>query len=303
MLLDHQHLAAFQAVIDEGSFEAAARVLHISRGAVSQRIRLLEERIGQVLIRRAQPCTPTQAGQALARMARQVQLLHGETLRELGRWPADARSQIAIAVNADSLATWFLAALAPAAQSAGVVFDVRVDDQDHTAALLRDGTVLAAVTAQPVPVQGCRVEKLGAMRYLAVCSQAFKRQWFTGGVNAQTLAVAPHLVFNRKDALQAAFIRQLLERDKRRFAGALPKPPAHYIPASAGFLEAAALGLGWGMVPETMAAEALQHGLVQELVPARYVDVPLHWQHWRLDSAALRALTAGVKAAAKKALR
>jgi LysR family transcriptional regulator, chromosome initiation inhibitor len=303
MLLDHQQLAAFQAVLDEGSFEAAARVLHLTRGAISQRIRLLEERVGQVLIRRAQPCTPTHAGVALSRMARQVQLLHGEALRALGQWPASERSQIAIAVNADSLATWFLAALAPAAQSHGVSFDLRADDQDHTAALLRDGTVLAAVTAEPVPVQGCKVEKLGAMRYLAVCSPTFKRQWFASGVNLQTLGLAPHLIFNRKDTLQSKFIQQWMQRTKGARAAALPKPPAHYIPTSSGFLEAAELNIGWGMVPETMATDALRRGAVCELVPGQHLDVPLYWQHWRLDSLALRTLTQAVKQAAARVLR
>jgi LysR family transcriptional regulator, chromosome initiation inhibitor len=303
MLLDHHQLAAFQAVLDEGSFEAAARLLHITRGAVSQRVRLLEERVGQVLIRRAQPCTATHAGIALLRMARQVQLLHGETLRELGQWPSGARSHIAIAVNADSLATWFLPALAPAAQSSGVTFDLRMDDQDHTAAMLRDGTVLAAVTAEPVPVQGCRVEKLGAMRYVAVCSARFKRQWFTQGVTAENLNRAPHLVFNRKDLLQAHFIKKLVQRvTPGKSAAPLPKPPAHYIPEPRGFLVAAALDLGWGMAPQSMAQDDLRTGALQELVPGMYLDVAMYWQHWRLDSQALHTLTKAVKQAAAAVL-
>jgi LysR family transcriptional regulator, chromosome initiation inhibitor len=75
MQIDSRQLTAFAAVLREGSFEAAARSLHLTPSAVSQRIKLLEERLGRVLIRRAAPCTATGAGQALQRHAQQLQLL------------------------------------------------------------------------------------------------------------------------------------------------------------------------------------------------------------------------------------
>ncbi|UUZ49085.1 hypothetical protein LP420_00900 [Massilia sp. B-10] len=36
-----------------------------------------------------------------------------------------------------------------------MLMEVTVDDQDHTAAWLRSGTVLAAVTGAPHPASGC----------------------------------------------------------------------------------------------------------------------------------------------------
>ena len=47
---DWDLLASWVAVIESGSVSDAARLLRISQAAVSQRIKLLEERVGQVLL-------------------------------------------------------------------------------------------------------------------------------------------------------------------------------------------------------------------------------------------------------------
>src|SRR5918993_3711468 len=160
--LDSEQLATLAAVVQEGSFDAAARALHVTPSAVSQRIKSLEQDVGQVLVRRAKPCRATDAGRPLLRLAGQIALLERESLTVARGAPA---TRVAMVANGDSLATWFLPALA--ALPPHVLVDVRVEDQDHTAELLRDGTVMAAVTSQPEAVQGCRVERLGAMRYVA----------------------------------------------------------------------------------------------------------------------------------------
>ena len=57
------------------------------------------------------------------------------------------------------------------------------------------------------------------------------------------------------------------------------------------------------MMPEQLADPDLAAGRLVELAPGRSLDVPLHWQHWRLDSTVLAALTEAVRAAAREALR
>ena len=57
-------LDALVAIADHGSFEAAARVLHVTASAVSQRIRALESIAGQVGVSRTAPCRPTPSGWA-----------------------------------------------------------------------------------------------------------------------------------------------------------------------------------------------------------------------------------------------
>lgn len=294
MSIDSSQLAAFAAVVQEGSFERAAGTLHITRSAVSQRVKLLEERIGQVLIRRASPCTPTQAGQALLRHAQQVALSEAQALQALGVAP-QAGAHLAVGVNADSLATWFVAAMAEARQSMAMTFDVHVEDQDHSSQLLREGRVMAAVTAEPRPVQGCRAIRLGTMRYRALASPAFMAQFFSQGVDAASLAAAPTLVFNRKDSLQQRFMQRITRR-------ALT-PPVLWIPSSHAFVEACLAGLGWGMNPEGLVQPLLASGQLVEVAPGKSVDVPLYWQCWRLDVAALSALTEAVQRQAALSLR
>ncbi|MFC4765175.1 LysR family transcriptional regulator ArgP [Dyella koreensis] len=297
MSLLNPQLSAFAAVLSEGSFESAARRLSITPSAISQRIKVLEDRLGQVLILRQSPCRATEAGQRLLRSVQQMQLLEAETLEDFAieRTSHTAPTTIAIGVNADSLATWFLGALAELHQQYQLLFDVRVEDQDHSTDLLRDGSVLGAITSEAHPVQGCTVRKLGVMRYLPVASPAFVARHFAKGLDATSLGQAPMLVFNRKDALQWRFMRSVT---RARLA-----PPMHYLPSSTGFVEAAALGLGWAMAPESMLQKALSEGEVQAIAPHRWLDVPLYWQHWSIRSAMLDRLTDALMLAARRDLR
>ncbi|HLL69320.1 MAG TPA: LysR family transcriptional regulator ArgP [Micromonosporaceae bacterium] len=297
MPLDSVQLVTFHAVVREGSFESAARWLRVTPSAVSQRIKALEQAVGQTLVRRTKPCQPTEAGRPLFRLAGQFALLEREAL-EAARGALDDGStgtRVTVVVNADSLITWFLGALAGLPEGLALRFDLHRDDQDHTADLLRDGSAMAAVTAQNVAVQGCRVERLGAMRYHAVASPDLWRRYFADGGGASGLAAAPMIVFDRKDRLQHRFLGTLTRRRVH--------PPIHYVPSAWAFTEAIRLGLGWGMVPEQIARGDLTAGRYVELAAGRHLDVPLYWQCWRLESTVLAALTASVKAAAAAALR
>ncbi|WP_368041004.1 LysR family transcriptional regulator ArgP [Cupriavidus gilardii] len=302
MKIDNGQLAAFAAVLQEGSFEAAARRLHVTPSAISQRMRQLEERLGQVLLQRGSPCQPTAAGRTLARYTEQLALLEAETLAELGdgnglRGKDGMPLRVPLAVNADSLDSWFPASFDALPAEPAMVFDLRVEDQDHSATLLREGVVMAAVSASAEPVQGCTVEPLGIMRYLGVASPALIAEAFAGGVDAASLARTPMLAFNRKDALQARFIALLIGFDFQQ-----PLPPTHYVPSTAGFVAFAQRGLGWGMMPEPFVREPLAHGTLAEFAPGRHLDVPLYWHRWRLRSPALDAITVAVRQAASKSL-
>ncbi|WP_442875822.1 LysR family transcriptional regulator ArgP [Amycolatopsis sp. NBC_01488] len=279
------------AVVDEQSFDAAAAVLHVTPSAVSQRIKALEQRTGRVLLLRTKPISLTASGQVLIRFARSLAQLEQDALAELG---LDSPTRtVSIAVNADSLATWFLRSLARLPSSLSICFDLQREDQDHTAALLREGLVMAAVTASPQPVQGCTSVRLGRMRYRAMASPAFLAQRLASPLSA-SLPNAPVIMFDRKDDLQDRFLRALTRR--RNFTLV-----RHHIPASESFVDAVAAGLGWGMVPEIQAAS--RGDALVDLAPDRPLDVPLHWQQWKLDSPALAAVAEAVAAGAKDALR
>ncbi len=295
-MLDYAALSALAAVVQEGSFERAARTLHVTPSAVSQRIRLLEERLGCALVVRDHPCRATEAGQRLCRHVDQVRLLehalHG-ALPALAPAP-EARVRLPVAVNADSLATWFMPAVAAFAAQAPVLLDVQVDDQEHTAERLRSGAVLAAVTARAQPVVGCNTRPLGEMRYLAVATPTFVARHFAGGVGAASLARAPSLMFSLKDDLQTQWVRRLCRREVEL--------PRHMLPSTQAFVDAALGDMGWGLHPQALIAPLLAAGRLVELVPDSPLDVPLHWQHARAASALIDGLSGAVLAAASTAL-
>lgn len=296
-MLDYASLFALSAVIREGSFERAARALNVTPSAISQRIRLLEERMGCALVVRGQPCQATETGRLLCQHVDRVRLLEQELHEAMPALFADGplRVTLPIAVNADSLATWFAPALASFAAHAPVLMDVTIDDQDHTSEWLRSGKVLAAITAADRPTSGCNSLPLGAMRYLAVASPAFMAKHFPISIDPDSLARAPSLVFNAKDALQARWTQHLCQREVEL--------PRHTLPSPQAFVTATLAGMGWGMHPEALVAPHLAEGSLVELVPGTPLDIPLHWQYARTASSLLEGMTRQILAAARAALR
>ncbi|MFG2747866.1 LysR family transcriptional regulator ArgP [Streptomyces xanthophaeus] len=285
------------AVVDEGTFDAAAAALHVTPSAVSQRVKALEQRTGRVLLMRTKPVRATESGQVVVRFARQLARLERDARAELGMAEGMGPVRLPIAVNADSLATWFLPALSRVPQDPPVCFELHREDESYTTALLREGQVMAAVTSSPDPVAGCTVRRLGLARYLPVASPAFAARYLTGAL-AQDLQEVPTIVFDRKDDLQDAFVRTLARRP-RGGAG----PVRHHMPTSEGFRDAVVAGLGWGLVPEPQAAPLVRSGELVLLAPRRPMDVPLYWQQWKLDSPVLSAVADVIAAAAAEALR
>ena len=289
MQIDGQQLAAFAAVIEHGSFEAAAEHLHVTPSAVSQRIKALEQRVGQVLVRREKPTVATPAGVPLLRLAAQTRLLESEALADMGGGSSE-RTRVAIAVNADSMSTWFTTVLDGLPE---VLFDLRIEDQDHSARLLREGAVMGAVTTERAPVPGCRVMPLGVMRYVPVANAVFRERYLGEGFTADAVACAPSLAWNRDDALQDMLISKAFHRGVTR--------PVHYVPTAEGFASAVRAGLGWGMFPTGSAAPHLADGSFVRIADV-HLDVPLFWQCWKLDSPLIDTVTGAVRAAAKPRL-
>ncbi len=291
MELDLSQLRALDATAREGTLEAAGRALHVTPSAISQRLRALEVATGRILLVRTKPVRVTESGQAVLRLARQVALLAADVARELdGDASAQGVPTLPVAVNADSMATWILPALAPLAGD--VCFDLHREDQERTSALLRSGAVMAAVTAEADPVPGCTSTRLGGMRYRAMATPGFVQRWLPAGPTPDALARAPVVVFDRADDLQQRYLRTRAGDDLH--------PPMHYVPASADFVAAIAHGLGWGMVPDLQATAAPAR--LVEIDPEVTVDVVLHWQQWRLRSALLDRVREAVLLAARRAL-
>ena len=216
-------LAALEAITDTGTFEAAARRLGVSTSAVSQRIRALESALGRVVVQRGSPSAPTPDGEVVLRYARQQALLAAEMAVELALDdPTEAHAavgargpteiELSVAINADSLATWFPAILREAAEW-NCRLRLVVADENNTAELLRSGQVMCAVSSSGTRVAGCRVERLGAVSYSPVIAPGL----LTGGVTASSL---PVVRFDADDDLQDLALRAAgLPDGDYRFAG------------------------------------------------------------------------------------
>lgn len=286
MQLDLEQLRTLRAVVEHGTLDAAASALHVTPSAVSQRLKALETSAGQVLLVRSRPARATAAGEAVLRLARQVDLLAADTQAELSR--TGELPRLAVAVNADSLATWFLPAIAPLAGEIAV--ECHREDEANTARLLRAGTVVAAITYDPQPISGCTSTVLGRMRYRPMAAPAFARRWFPDGPTRKALAEAPMMVFDRDDSLQHDYLAEHAPK---------ARPPQTMVPSSTDFVQAIGLGLGWGMVADLQRATGPE---LVELEPGAHVDIELHLQRWRVSTPSLDRLAQAVVDGARERL-
>lgn len=296
-MLDARHLEALAAVIEHGSFRAAAQALHLTLAAVSLRIKSLEEQLGQRLLVRGKQVRPTTAGQAFLAHTKQVQVMEADLLAGLEGTAktADRRWQtLSVATNADSVTSWFLPGVAATLHQHRLLLDTVIDDQDHTHDALRNGEVVGCVTTLAHAMRGCVAEPLGVMRYRCVATPAVAQLCRTaqGHVSPHQLLAVPAIIFNRKDALQDTFLAQHFGLTQANY-------PRHFMPANDAFISAIELGLGWGMVPELHLAQRSGRPALEEVLSGATVDVTLYWQHWAREPLSAQRLTAAVKAAAQ----
>lgn len=296
-MIDYPALAAVAAVLREGSFDKAAAVLGVTPSAVSQRVKGLEERLGVALLTRGAPCLATPVGAKLCAHLERVRLLEADISGEFQGLAEQGgeKPTLRVAVNSDSLATWFPLAAAQFTTASGALLDLVLDDEAHTAERLRTGEVMAAVSADPAPVAGCKIHPLGALDYAAVASPAFHAAHFANGVAVANLRSAPMLRFDRRDELQFRWMREAY--------GETFLPPTHWAPSTHGMLELTLAGLGWSMAPISMAAPLFAQGRLVELQPLHRIAVPLNWQRTRLNTRLLDAMTTAVREVAAQWLR
>ncbi len=280
MQLINKQLRALAAVIESGSFDRAAERLNISQSAVSQRIKQLEQQSGQTLLLRSSPPVPTELGKRLMSFYRQAELLESEMFGSTN----NTVHKLTIAVNADSLATWFLKATAEFMQQKTVLLDLRVDDQDQTLQLLRTGEVVGAVSAESQAVSGCDCYTLGEMIYHCVCTPEFYARYFPEKPSAERFKLAPALHYGPKDQLQEKYLAE-------HFDITLADYRYHQIPSVENYLDFIKLGFAWGIVPQLQCQKYIDRGELIILNPEIPITVPLYWHTWSVKSDLLRAFT------------
>ena len=284
-MLDREQLETFATVAEQQSFERAAALLNVTRGAVSQRVKALEESLATILLLRDKPVTPTPAGEVLLRHVKSLRLLEASSLRELSTATHhDGPVPLSIAVNADSLATWFPPLLRELFARRLVALEVVTDDQDHTSSRLLRGEVVGCISTDAKAAAGFLAKPLGAMEYRCYATPGFIAEFLAEGLTVRNVLRAPAVLFNRKDALHDEFLQ-------RRFGLRIDRYPRHYLPSPSALLEGIAMGAGYGLVPSTQAQGLVQEGVLQELAPGDPVKVDLYWHHWEMEPPIAREIT------------
>ena len=294
-MLDYKLLQALAMVVQAGGFDRAATALNLTQSAVSQRVRLLEDQIGQILLARTTPPRPTAVGKRLIKHYHQVAQLEAELAEAADFIGSPGYRSLAIGINADSLATWFVTAVAPCLQRLPLVLDVRVDDQDETHRMLRDGEVAGCISTRATPVQGCRMSALGRMTYRLYAKPGFARRYFPKGIRAAAVNEAPALIFNRKDRLLHRLLKDEIDLGTDCF-------PRHYLPSSEKFVDWIAAGLAYGMLPDRQASPLVEQGRLIDLRPGAAVEVALYWHCWTVATKSLEGLTQALVEGARQML-
>ena len=285
-MFDYKLLEALDMILRCGSFDAAAKRLHLTPSAISQRIRQLEERHGEVLLRRENPLRATATGEKLLAHVRQVRLLENDFAQDSDATSA-ALTTLRLGITADSLAIGLIGALAPSLVQANLLLECVIDDEAYTLDLLRSGEVIGCISTQSMPVAGCGSIPLGQLRYVGVANTGFISKYFADGISAVTLAAAPAAVYGRKESLHRRMLRE-------QFALLEDQYPCFVIPESHALYAAAQAGLAYAVVPWAQAQADIAAGRMQAL-PELSANVPLYWHHWARQTRPALLLTQAMR--------
>lgn len=280
-MLDYKLLEALAAVVELSGFEKAGAELGLTQSAVTQRIKLLESRLGQAVLVRAPQLRPTELGKQLLSHVRQVQFLeHDLQLRVpiLGK----NKTHLRIALNADSLATWWTACVADYCRKHKILLDIVIEDQDVGLKRMRDGEVSGCICSSEQPVQGAKAIYLGSLIYRAYARQDYIQDYFKEGLSAPALSSAPAIVFGPHDKLHKTFLSKI---------GYLGAFPYHICPSSEGFVKMVTAGVGYGILPEIQVKKEVDNNQIVLFAKEHYIEVPLYWHYWRKGGVLLEGLT------------
>ncbi len=276
-MFDYKLLEALASVVHEKGFERAAQKLNITQSAVSQRVKLLEDNIGQILITRTSPPKVTQQGKKLLKHYLQVKSLEADFKSEANDETVNRFATLSVGINADSLATWFLPAIRECVKENSLLLDLKVDDQDQTHIMLKNGDVSGCISSEKSTAQGCNATYIGTMTYRLTATKQFVSEYFKNGLDEPSIMFAPAVVFNRKDELHGRCLGQYLGVGGKDY-------PISYVPSSDQFAQMILDGIAYGMVPDLQGLEHIKSGHLVDLIPDCHIHVKLYWHRWNLNS-------------------
>lgn len=269
--MDYKGIEALYTVLEMQSFEAAAKKLFITQSAISQRIKGLEAQYGEPMLIRTLPYVPTKIGCYLIGHFKQISLLEEALKHHLG---SKRKLHISIALNRDSLETWFLDLIEDSTLLKDVILEVIADDQELTIDYLKRGLVSACLSTSHQETLGCKTTFLGNMEYLLVASPKFFKEYFFKAKFENCLLQAPAIKFDRNDHLHKRYLE--------KFFG-LSDDEVNYqiVPSVKGFKKYVLLGYGYALIPRIdIVGELKSKKLVQ--IHDKTWKIPMYWHHWSI---------------------
>ncbi|KTD17826.1 ArgP/LysG family DNA-binding transcriptional regulator [Legionella jordanis] len=294
MKIEQRGLQALDAVIQTQSFAAAAKQLFITQPAVTQRIKQLESQFGQPLLIRTLPYQATPLGEKLLSLLRRTRLLEEHLLQEIQH---DLPARLSIALNRDSLETWFLRLLPSLNLFEKINIDIISDDQDVTIDHFRKGAVSTCISTYNRPLPGCECDLLGHMTYILVASPQFVKRYFDNKRGLEeNLQRAPVIIFDSRDRLPQHFFQYFFNKSftLRHF---------HRVPSVHLYKQFALQSYGYGWIPSLDISDELSSGELQEICPDKHWLMPLYWHYWQLPAKRYQQFIKSIKQGARQFLK
>lgn len=293
--LDYKWIEALDAVLQQGSFERAAENLYISQSAISQRIKQLERFIAQPVLIREQPPRPTLVGKKLLGLYRRVCLLENELVPELMNEENTRPVSIAIATNADSLATWLLPALSNTMKTRQVELNLTVFGESRTIEKIKNGEVAGAISLESQAIPSCHADYLGRMDYVCVASPEFYQRYFSQGVNFHTLKKAPAVSYDQYDDLHKKYLHDHFNVPRDAVIN-------HTVGSSEAFVKLALSGAAYCLIPRLQIAQELEIGTLTDITPGFILTNRIYWHHWQLETGILQEISQAIVQYARQVL-
>ena len=290
-MIDAKQLEALYEVTRQGRFDTAAKQLNITPSAISQRVKALEAAMGTTLLLRGREVAATSAGEYVLEFINKVNLLEHDLMRKLKPSFVDEYVSVALAVNSDSLMTWFQPIYTKIIKTLDVLPEIIVDDQDATFGYLIKGAVVGCVSSKKLNKRNINNVLLGSMDYTCVAHAKFAKKWFPQGLSAHNVFKAPAICYNADDSLHDDLLLRLFGIKNAKY-------PKSFTPSIAAIYDEC----GYGMVPTVMVAPALATGELVDLSPNHHYAMELYWCCWHEQSGLYAQISSMVVQMARQAL-
>ncbi|WP_354699825.1 HTH-type transcriptional regulator CynR [Paraconexibacter sp. AEG42_29] len=296
--MELRQLRYLVAIVDHGTFTAAAEALHVAQPALSQQMRRLEAEVGLPLLRRApRGVTPTDAGGLLVARARRVLSELDAATAELDELQGLLRGRVVLGAMG-SLGPVDLPALLARfhAEHPQVTLEVK---EEPTAELVRllaaDAVDLAFATRQPALPSGVVEQVMAHEDLVLVVAPDHPLAGRRSPVRLGVLAQDPWIAFKGGTGLRQAM-------DAATAAAGVRPHVAFASNELDRVLALVARGLGVSVVPRSTAMAARDPIAIVDVTPRLRREIVLLWREDRPHAPAARALLALIRRPAAPAV-